>query len=118
MENRVWNQEVRRNDAAKQGAAADSDRGCIGDRSDNLIKLIGADRVSRRNFKYEGTYYVTEDGELYDKEYVIKQKAQRTGVSFYEVTDWEYDERKKLYQPTIRRIVMIKNTNTQLSLNL
>lgn len=82
------------------------------------MKLIGADNVSRRNFKYEGTYYVTEDGELYNKECVTAQKIQRTGVSFYEVTDWEYDERKKLYQPTIRRIVMIKNTNTQLSLNL
>ena len=82
------------------------------------MKLISADNVSRRNFKYEGTYYVTEDGELYDKERVIAQKVQRTGISFYEVTDWEYDERKKLYQPTIRRIVMIKNTNTQLSLNL
>ena len=32
--------------------------------------------------------------------------------------DWEYDERKSLYQPTIRRIVIIKNTNNQLSLNL
>ena len=82
------------------------------------MKLIGADNVSRRNFKYEGTYYVTEDGELYDKERVIAQKVQRTGISFYEVTDWEYDERKKLYQPAIRRIVIIKNTNTQLSLNL
>lgn len=118
MENRVRNQEVRRNTAAKQGAAAYNDRGCIGDRSSNLVKLIGADKVSRRNFKYEGTYYVTEDGEVYDKEYVIAQKVQRTGVSFYEVVNWEYDERKKLYQPTIRRIVMIKNTNTQLSLNL
>ena len=82
------------------------------------MKLIGANNVSRRNFKYEGTYYVTEDGELYDKERIIAQKIQRTGVSFYEVVDWEYDEKKKLYQPTIRRIVMIKNTNTQLSLNL
>lgn len=82
------------------------------------MKLIGADNVSRRNFKYEGTYYVTEDGELYDKERVITQKVQRTGVSFYEVVDWEYNERKQLYEPTIRRIVMIKNTNTQLSLNL
>ena len=82
------------------------------------MALIGADNVSRRNFRYEGTFYVTEDGELYDKEYVIAQKVQRTGVSFYEVVDCEYDEKKKLYQPTIRRIVMIKNTNTQLSLNL
>lgn len=118
MENRVWNQEVGRRINAKQNTDTNRGRGDIGDRSSNLIKLIGADNVSRRNFKYEGTYYVTEDGELYDKEYVIAKKVQRTGVSFYEVVDWEYDERKKLYQPTIRRIVMIKNTNTQLSLNL
>ena len=118
MENRVCNQESRRNAKTKQNTSAYNARGDIGDRSSNLVKLIGAERVSRRNFKYEGTYYVTEDGELYDKEHVAAQKAQRTGVSFYEVTDWEYDEKKKLYQPIIRRIVMIKNTNTQLSLNL
>lgn len=118
MENRVCNQEVGRSINTKQNTDTNRGRGDIGDRSSNLIKLIGAERVSRRNFKYEGTYYVTEDGELYDKEYVIAQKVQRTGVSFYEVVDWEYDERKRLYQPTIRRIVMIKNTNTQLSLNL
>lgn len=82
------------------------------------MRLIGADNVTRRNFKYEGTYYVTEDGELYDKKYIITQKIQRTGVSFYEIVDWEFNEKKKLYQPTIRRIVMIKNINTQLSLNL
>ena len=118
MENRAYNQEGGRHINTKQNTDTNRDRGDIGNRSSNLIKLIGAERVSRRNFKYEGTYYVTEDGELYDKEHVIAQKVQRTGVSFYEVTDWEYDERKKLYQPTIRRIVMIKNTNTQLSLNL
>lgn len=118
MENRVWNQEPRRRVKTKQNTDTYRNRGCIGDRSTNLIKLIGVERVSRRNYKYEGTYYVTEDGELYDKEHVIAQKVQRTGISFYEVTDWEYDEGKKLYQPTIRRIVMIKNTNTQLSLNL
>nr|DAI90029.1 MAG TPA: hypothetical protein [Microviridae sp.] len=118
MENRNCNQEIRRHINTKQNTDTNRDRGDIGDRSSNLIKLIGAERVSRRNFKYEGTYYITEDGELYDKEHVIAQKVQRTGVSFYEVTDWEYDERKRLYQPTIRRIVMIKNTNTQLSLNL
>lgn len=118
MENRIWNQEVGRRINTKQNTDTNRERGNIGDKSTNLIKLIGAEKVSRRNFKYEGTYYVTEDGELYDKEHVIAQKAQRTGVSFYEVTDWEYDERKKLYQPTIRRIVIIKNTNTQLSLNL
>jgi len=118
MENRVWNQEARGRTNTKQNTDTYNARGDIGDRSSNLVKLIGADRVSRRDFKYEGTYYVTEDGELYDKEYVTTQKVQRTGISYYEVVDWEYDERKKLYQPTIRRIVMIKNTNTQLSLNL
>lgn len=118
MENRDCNQEIRKHINTKQNTDTNRDKGDIGDRSNNLIKLIGAERVSQRNFKYEGTYYVTEDGELYDKERVIAQKVQRTGVSFYEVTDWEYDERKRLYQPTIRRIVIIKNTNTQLSLNL
>lgn len=118
MENRDGNQEVGKHINTKQNTDTNKDRGYIGDRSNNLIKLIGAERVSRRNFKYEGTYYVTEDGEVHDKEYVIAQKVQRTGESFYEVTDWEYNERKQLYEPTIRRIVMIKNTNTQLSLNL
>lgn len=118
MENRVCNQEPRRRVKTEQNTDTYHIGGAIGDRSSNLVKLIGADNVSRRNFKYEGTYYVTEDGELYDKEYVTAQKVQRTGVNFYEITDWEFDEKKKLYQPTIRRIVMIKNTNTQLSLNL
>ena len=118
MENRVWNQKSGRRVKTKQNTDTYPTRGDIGDRSNNLVKLIGADNVSRRNFKYEGTYYVTEDGELYDKEYVIDKKVQRIGISFYEVVDWEYDEKKKLYQPTIRRIVTIKNTNTQLSLNL
>lgn len=118
MANRNCNQKVGKHINTKQNTDTNRDKGDIGDRSSNLIKLIGAERVSRRNFKYEGTCYVTEDGELYDKERVIAQKVQRTGVNFYEIVDWEYNERKKLYQPTIRRIVMIKNTNTQLSLNL
>lgn len=118
MENRVCNQKVRRHINTKQNTDTNRGRGDIGDRSSNLIKLIGAEKVSRREFKYEGTYYVTEDGELYGKEDVISKKVQRTGESFYEVIDWEYDERKRLYKPTIRRIVMIKNTNIQLSLNL
>ena len=119
MGNRIRNQEVRRYPNTKQNTET-YNRGEIGARSSNLVKLIGADRVSRREFKYEGTYYVTEDGEVYDKEHVISQKAQRTGISFYEVTDWEYNDEKtkKLYYPTIRRIVIIKNTNNQLSLNL
>lgn len=118
MANRDWNQKVGKHINTKQNTDTYRNRGYIGDRSTNLIKLIGAERVSRRNYKYEGTYYVTEDGELYDKERVIAQKVQRTGITFYEVVDWEYDERKRLYQPTIRRIVIIKNTNTQLSMDL
>lgn len=118
MENRIHYQEVRGGTNAKQNTDTYNNRGHIGDRSSNLIKLIGAERVSRRNFKYEGTFYVTEDGEVYDKEYVTTQKVQRTGTSFYEVVDWEYNERRQLYEPTIRRIVIIKNTNTQLSLSL
>lgn len=118
MGNGIFNPKAGEHTGTEQNAKAHRNRGDIGDRSSNLIKLIGAERVSRRDFKYEGTYYVTEDGEVYDKEHVIAQKVQRTGISFYEVVDWEYDERKRLYQPTIRRIVMIKNTNTQLSLNL
>jgi len=119
MGNRIWNKEIRRHPNTKQNTET-YNRGGIGARSNNLTKLIGADRVRRKEFNYEGTYYVTEDGEVYDKEYVISQKAQRTGVSFYEVTNWEYNYEgtKNLYYPTIRRIVMIKNTKNQLSLNL
>lgn len=118
MANRDCYQKVGKNINTKQNTDTNRGRGDIGNRSTNLIKLIGAERVSRRNYKYEGTYYVTEDGELYDKEHVTNQKMQRTGVSFYEVTDWEYNEERKQYQPTIRRVTIIKNTNTQLSLNL
>lgn len=118
MGNRICNQEVGKHNDAKQSAEARKKRGAIGDRSNNLVSLIGAERVSRRNFKYEGTYYITEDGEICSKEYVETQKPQRTGVSFYEVTDWTYIERKQLFEPTVRRIVIIKKTNTQLSLNL
>lgn len=118
MENRVCNQEVGRRINTKQNTDTNRGRGDIGDRSSNLVKLIGADRVSRRDYKYEGTYYVTENGELYDNEYMNTHNPRRTGVSFYEITNWEYDERKKLYQPTIRRIVMIQTREYQLSLNL
>lgn len=118
MGNRTCNQEVGGHTKTKQNAEPYRNGGNIGDRSSNLIKLIGAERVSWRNYKYEGTYYVTEDGEIYDKEYVTSKKAQRTGTSFYEIVDWEYNKKKQLYEPTIRRIVIIKNTNTQLSLSL
>lgn len=118
MENRVWNKKIGRDINTKQNTATSRGRGSIGDRSSNLTKLIGAEKVSRRNFKYEGTYYITEDGEIYDKEYVKTHKLQRTGISFYEVADWLYNESKQMYEPTIRRIVIIKNANNQLSMNL
>lgn len=118
MANRIWNQEARGDIDTKQNNDTSRGRRAIGDRSNNLAKLIGAERVSQRSFKYEGTYYITEDGEICSKEYVETQKPQRTGVSFYEIADWTYNERKQLFEPTIRRIVMIKNTNTQLSLSL
>lgn len=118
MGDRICSQKVGKHSDTEQSNKARRNRGAIGDRSANLVNLIGAERVSRRNFKYEGTYYITEDGEIYDKEYVEIHKLQRTGTSFYEIADWLYNESKQMYEPTIRRIVMIKNTNTQLSLNL
>ncbi len=118
MGNGIRNQENREYIDQKQDNKFTKGRGDIGDRSTNLTKLIGAKAVSRRNFRYEGTFYVTEDGETFDKEYVDTQKPQRTGISFYEVSNWIYNERKQLYEPIIRRIVMIKNTNTQLSMDL
>ena len=88
MENRVWNQEPRRRIKTKQNTDTCPTGGAIGGRSTNLVKLIGADNVSRRNFKYEGTYYVTEDGELYDKERLIAQKVH--------LFDCAFDKRFKL----------------------
>lgn len=118
MGNRIFNPKAGGHTDTEQSTKAHRNRGAVGDRSDNLVNLIGASRVSRRDYKYEGTYYITEDGEIYDKKYVETHKPQRTGVNFYEVADWLYNENKQMYEPTIRRIVMIKNTNTQLSLNL
>lgn len=118
MANRIWNQKAGRDISTKQNNDASRGRGAIGNRSNNLVKLIGAERVSRRNFKYEATYYITEDGEIYDKEYVKTHKLQKTGVSFYEVADWLYNESKQMYEPTIRKIIIVKKNNTQLSLNL
>ena len=121
MENRIWNQKTRGDTNTKQNADTHrdrGDRGYTGERSSNLIRLIGAERVSRRDFKYEGTFYVTEDGELYDKKQMNVRKMRITSTGYYEVTGWKYDERKKMYQPIIRRIVPIKGSNTQLSLNL
>lgn len=120
MENRIWNQESGRRVKTKQNTGTYPTKGAIGDRSDNIIKLIGAERVSQRNFKYEGTYYVTEDGELYDNEYMNTHNPIRTGVNFYEVTDWTYNEKKGMYEPVVRRIVTIKIrfVEYQLSLDL
>lgn len=118
MGNGISNQKNREYIDQKQGNKITKGRGYIGDRSTNLIKLIGAEAVSRRNFRYEGTFYVTEDGETFDKEYVETQKPQRTGIGFFEVSNWIYNEKKQLYEPIIRRIVIIKKTNTQLSMDL
>lgn len=120
MENRVWNQESGRRIKTKQNTDTYNARGNIGDRSASLIELIGAERVSRRDFKYEGTYYVTEDGELYDNEYMNTHNPIRTGVNFYEVIDWRYNERKEMHEPVVRRIVTIKIRfiEYQLSLDL
>lgn len=117
MGNGIRNQKDREYIDQKQDNKITKGRGDIGDRSTNLTKLIGAEAVSKRDFRYEGTFYVTEDGETFDKEYVNTQKPQRTGISFYEVSNWIYNEKKQLYEPIIRRIVMIKKTDTQLSLN-
>ena len=118
MGNGIRNQKNREYIDQKQDNKFTICRGDIGDRSTNLTRLIGAERVSRRDFKYEGTYYVTEDGETYDKEYVDTQKTPRTGVNFYEVSNWTYNEKKEMYEPIIRRIVMIKIKEIQLSLDL
>lgn len=117
MGNGIRNQKSREYIDQKQDNKITKGRGDIGDRSTNLTKLIGAETVSRRDFRYEGTFYVTEDGETFDKEYVDTQKPQRTGISFYEVSNWIYNERKQMYEPIVRRIVIIKKTDTQLSLN-
>lgn len=118
MENRIRNQESGRRVKTKQNTDAYPTGGAIGGRSDNLVTLIGADRVSKRNFKYEGTYYLTEDGELYDNEYMNTHNPYRTGTNFYEIVDWKYNEGKGIYEPVVRRIVMIRMREYQLSLNL
>lgn len=123
MGNRIFNQEAGRYPKKKQDAETYNKGGIgeigeIGQRASNLVRLIGAERVSRREFQYEGTFYVTEDGETYNKEYIDAHKALRTKINFYEVSNWIYNKRKQLYEPIIRRIVMIKSNKNQLSLNL
>lgn len=114
----IHNQKDRRNPDAKQGFKAYGDRGGLGDRAENLRELIGLERVARQDFEYEGTYYVTEDGETYDDEYVNTHNPRKTGVNFYEVSNWRYNKRKEIYEPVIRRIVMIDIKEIQLTLDL
>lgn len=118
MGDRICSQKVGKHTDTKQSNKAYKNRGAVGDRSSNLVNLIGAERVSRRNYKYEGTYYITKDGEIYDSKYVNTHKLRRTGVSFYEIADWLYNESKQIYEPTIRRIVMIEKRESQLALDL
>lgn len=118
MGGRIHDQKDRKYPNAKQDFKAYKDRGGIGDRAENLRELIGLERVVRRDFGYEGTYYVTEDGETYDDEYVDTHNPRRTGVNFYEVSNWRYNKRKEIYEPIIRRIVMIEIKEIQLTLDL
>lgn len=118
MGSRIHNQKDRGHPNAKQDLKAYKDRGGIGDRDENLRELIGLERIVRRDFGYEGTYYVTEDGETYDDEYVDTHNPRRTGVKFYEVSNWRYNKRKEIYEPIIRRIVMIEIKEIQLTLDL
>lgn len=118
MGGRIYNQKDRGHPNAKQDFKAYKDRGGIGDRAESLKELIGLERVVGKDFKYEGTYYVTEDGETYDDEYVDTHNPRRTGVKFYEVSNWRYNKRKEIYEPIIRRIVMIEIKEIQLTLDL
>lgn len=118
MGNRICNQKDRRHPETKQTFKAYKDRGGIGDRAESLRELIGLERVVRQDFRYEGTYYVTEDGETYDDEYVDTHNPRRTGVKFYEVSNWIYNKKKEIYEPVIRRIVMIEIKEIQLTLEL
>lgn len=118
MGNRICNQKDRRYPETKQTFKAYKNRGGIGDRSGSLTELIGLERVVRQDFGYEGTFYVTEDGETYDDKYVDTYNPRRTGVKFYEVSNWRYNKRKEIYEPVIRRIVMIEIKEIQLPLDL
>lgn len=118
MGNRICNQENRRHNEEKQNFRDYKDRGSIGDRAENLRELIGLERVVRRDFGYEGTFYVTEDGETYDDKYVDAHNPRRTGVKFYEVSNWRYNKKKDIYEPVVRKIVMIDIKEIQLTLDL
>lgn len=118
MGNRICNQENRNHIEPEQTFKAYGNRGGIGDRAVGLTELIGVERVSRRDYEYEGTYYVTENGETYDNEYMNSHNPRRLGINFYEVSNWRYNERKGINEPVVRRIVMIQIREYQLSLDL
>lgn len=118
MGSRIRNQKNRRYNEEKQNYRSYKNRGGIGDRSTNLIELIGLERVSRKDFGYEGTFYITEDGEICDEEYVETHKPIKTDTKFYEVSNLRYNKGKEIYEPIIRRIVIIRIKDTQLSLDL
>lgn len=118
MGDRICDQENREYIDAKQNYKACGDRGGLGDRASSLTELIGVERVSRRDYGYEGTYYVTEDGETYDNEYMNSHNPQRLGINFYEVSNWRYNQGKGIYEPVVRRIVMIRMREYQLTLDL
>lgn len=118
MGSRICNQKNREHIDAEQNYKAYGDRGGIGDRASNLTELIGVKRVIQQDFGYEGTYYVTEDGETYDDKYVDTHNPPRTGEKFYEVSNWRYNKEKEMYEPVVRRIVMIEIKEIQLSLKL
>ena len=118
MGDRICNQKSRKHTDAEQNFKTYGNRGGIGDRARSLPELIGVERVVRQDFGYEGTFYVTEDGETYDDKYVDTHNPTRTGVKFYEVSNWRYNKGKEIYEPIVRRIVMIKIEETQLSLEL
>lgn len=118
MGSRICNQKNREYIDAEQNYKTYGNRGGIGDRASSLTELIGVKRVTQQDFGYEGTYYVTEDGETYDDKYVDTHNPLRTGVKYYEVSNWRYNKRKEMYEPVVRRIVIIKIDENQLSLDL
>ena len=85
MEHRVWNQESRRRVKTEQNTDAYPTGGVIGDRSSNLVKLIGAERVSQRNFKYEGTYYINKD--------TLRKHKYQDKFTDATYRDWETDRK-------------------------
>lgn len=118
MGNRIRNQKNRGYTDAEQNFKAYRDRGGIGDRAESLKELIDFERVIRQDFGYEGTFYVTEDGETYDDKYVDTHNPPKTGVKYYEISNWRYNRKKEIYEPVIRRIVMIKIDEIQLTMDL